>query len=78
MNKKYSEIVNFQHVVRMKLYGDDSVILSFVNGSTRNYDFKTSEEAQDMMKHFESWCVWGSSIVTPAFVVYNGDLSEKL
>ena len=78
MNKKYKEIVNLQHVTMMKVYLEDSVNVWLVSGDKRTCYFKTPEEAQEMMKHFEAWCIFGNTQVTPAFVVYEDELSEEL
>ena len=77
MNKKYKEIVNLRHVTMMKVYLEDSVKLWFVNGNSYTYVFKTPEEAQEMMKRFEAWCIFGNTQVSSAFVVYEDELSEE-
>ena len=78
MNKKYKEIVNLRYVTNMKVYLENSVDLWFINGNSYTCVFKTPEEAQEMMKRFEAWCVFGNAQVSSASVVYEDELSEEL
>jgi hypothetical protein len=72
------EVINLNYAVTMKAHGDNLVDVKFVNGNIRSLHFKTPEEAQQLLKNFEALVVFGDEKVSKAFVVYEGDLLEKL
>ena len=50
------EVINFQHVERLKLTGDTTVFVGFVSGASRTFEFSDTARAESMVLAFENWC----------------------
>lgn len=67
---KTLEIINWNNVEKLRRADDVEVSVQFRSSQNRMYRFKTPQEADNMMRGFEYWCVFGPPKASGAYVIY--------